>query len=127
MIESSETESRASDVGRRAEDAALAHLSAHGLHVVARNFRCRSGEIDLIMRDGACLVFVEVRYRRSDRYGSAAESVAARKQARLLRAAEYYLQTHPEQRGRAMRFDVVALRPAAQGLHIEWISDAFSG
>lgn len=115
------------DVGQRAEDAALAYLSERGLRVVERNFRCRAGEIDLIMRDGACLVFVEVRYRRSDRYGSPAESVAARKQARLLAAAQYYLQTHPAERALAMRFDVIAVKPAQPGLHIEWISDAFGG
>ncbi len=97
------------------------------MRVIERNFHCRAGEIDLIMRDGDCLVFVEVRYRRSDRYGSPAESVAARKQARLLTTAQYYLQTHPAQRERPMRFDVVAVRPSPQGLHIEWISDAFSG
>jgi putative endonuclease len=124
MIDAPGIESRAPDTGRRAEDAALAYLGERGLRAVERNFRCRAGEIDLIMRDGACLVFVEVRYRSSDRYGSPAESVSARKQARLLAAAQYYLQMHPGQRELAMRFDVVAVRP---GSRIEWISDAFGG
>lgn len=111
--------------GRRAEAAALDYLSARGLREVERNFRCRAGEIDLVMRDGDCLVFVEVRYRRSDRFGGPAESVAARKRRRLLTAAQYYLQVRPAARALAARFDVVAVRPAPRGLHIEWIADAF--
>lgn len=115
----------APDVGRRVEEAARRYLTGRGLREVARNFRCRVGEIDLVMRDGDCLVFVEVRYRRSERFGGAAESIVARKRRRLWRAAQYYLQTHGEYAGLAARFDVVAVRPGPSGLSIEWITDAF--
>lgn len=105
--------------GRDAEDRACAYLRARGLALVARNYSCRSGEIDLIMRDGATLVFVEVRYRRNARFGDSAETVDWRKQARLVAAAQTYLQhkrvTAP------CRFDVVA----ATGPQLRWIRDAF--
>jgi putative endonuclease len=102
---------------------ALHYLEAQGLTLVTRNFRCRTGELDLIMREGEYLVFVEVRSRRYIRYGTPAESVTRPKQQKLLRAAAFYLQ------GRHLdlpcRFDVVAiLRPGGEP-HIEWIRDAF--
>ncbi|AXE34878.1 YraN family protein [Chromobacterium phragmitis] len=80
--------------GRDAEDRALALLEARGLKLVARNWHCRGGEIDLIMRDGAALVFVEVRHRGGSRYGGAADSITASKQRKLLLAAEVYLSSH---------------------------------
>lgn len=110
--------------GRLAEEAALDYLQTQGLRPVECNFRCRAGEIDLVMRDGDVLVFVEVRYRHSDRFGGPAESVVARKRQRLIMAAEYYLYTHPAARRLAARFDVVAVRPG-EPLRIEWIADAF--
>jgi putative endonuclease len=93
-------------LGRAAEDAALAHLCAHGLALVERNFLCRGGEIDLIMQDGPQLVFVEVRRRASRAFGGAAASVTPAKQRRLLLAAQVYLlryRTLPP-----CRFDLVA-------------------
>ena len=78
--------------GTAAEDLALRYLEAQGMTLVTRNFRCRTGELDLIMRDGEQLVFVEVRSRRYIRYGTPAESVTRTKQQRLLRAAAFYLQ-----------------------------------
>lgn len=78
------------------------------------------------MTDGSVLVFVEVRYRRQAAYGDALESVDARKQARLRRAAAHFLATHPDQAGRPCRFDVVALAPGAVGrLRARWVQDAF--
>ncbi|UTH76361.1 YraN family protein [Chromobacterium sp. IIBBL 290-4] len=77
--------------GRDAEDRALALLEAAGLKLVARNWHCRGGEIDLIMRDGAYWVFIEVRHRGGSRFGSAADSITASKQRKLLLAAEVYL------------------------------------
>jgi putative endonuclease len=93
--------------GQAGEDAALAHLAAHGLQLVERNFRCKGGEIDLIMQERGTLVFVEVRKRADGRYGGAAASVTLRKQARLVVAAHVFLQryTMPP----ACRFDVVAI------------------
>lgn len=107
--------------GDAAEALAAAFLEAHGLKVVARNFRCRAGEIDLIALSGPTTVFVEVRARTSDRFGGAAASVTAAKRKRLLKTARYYLAQQGGQR--ACRFDVVLLSGAAR--EIEWIQDAF--
>lgn len=105
--------------GRDAEDAALARLRQSGLTLLERNYRARRGEIDLVMRDGDTLVFVEVRYRSSAGYGSAAETVDHRKRAKLIAAAQSYLQ---RKRWRhACRFDVVAM----QGARLNWLRDAF--
>lgn len=109
--------------GASAEDLALRYLEARGLTLVMRNFRCRAGELDLIMRDGGQLVFVEVRSRRYVRYGAPAESVTRAKQQKLLRAAAFYLQR--QRLDLPCRFDVVAiLRPDGEP-QIEWIQDAF--
>lgn len=101
---------------RRAEE----YLKRHQLRPIARNHRCRQGEIDLIMRDGAVLVFVEVRYRRSARFGTPAETVDWRKQRRLAAAANHYLSGHPTVL--PCRFDVVAISGDDQ---IAWIKNAF--
>ena len=108
--------------GAQAEQLACAHLEHAGLRLLTRNYRCPQGEIDLVMDDRGILVFVEVRYRRSAVYGSAAESVDRRKQARLQAAAAHYLLTH--QLDRACRFDVVALSGAPA--RVDWLRDAFS-
>lgn len=107
--------------GEAAEQAAWKTLRARGWKLVARNYRCPLGEIDLICEDGANLVFVEVRYRGDHRFGLAAETVDARKQAKLARAAKHFLRCHLQHCDRPMRFDVVAI----QGEAIEWIPDAF--
>jgi putative endonuclease len=107
--------------GDAAEALAAAFLEARGLKVVARNFRCRAGEIDLIALSGPTTVFVEVRARTSDRFGGAAASVTAAKRRRLLKTARDYLAQQGGQR--ACRFDVVLLSGAAR--EIEWIQDAF--
>jgi putative endonuclease len=93
--------------GRLGEDRALAHLEAHGLTLVARNFLCKAGEIDLVMHEGPMLVFVEVRRRASRRFGGAVYSVTPAKQQRLLRAAQFYLLRHPIPP--PCRFDLVAI------------------
>ncbi|HFC52882.1 MAG TPA: YraN family protein [Gammaproteobacteria bacterium] len=108
--------------GDRAEQMACDYLLAQGLELYERNYRCRCGEIDLIMGDGASLAFIEVRYRSSSRFGSAAETVQRRKQARIAAAAARYLQSNPKLARRPARFDVVLLQPPAT---IEWIKDAF--
>lgn len=107
--------------GPAAEALAAAHLQRHRLHVLECNYRCRSGEIDLIARDGDTLVFVEVRMRRSQRYGGAAASVDRAKQTRILRAARHYLIGKPDQ---PCRFDVL-LMDALDPMRIEWLRDAF--
>jgi len=94
-------------LGREGEDAALAHLSGHGLQLVERNFLCKGGEIDLIMRDGEQLVFVEVRRRADLRHGGAAASVTPHKQRRMVHAAQLFLQRYRQTP--PCRFDVVAI------------------
>ena len=109
------------EVGQRAEDRAQARLIAHGLQPVTRNYRCRGGEIDLVMRDGDCLVFVEVRFRRSNSFGGALSSIDARKQRRLTLAAQHYLARHGWQG--PCRFDVMAFDSESRET---WIRDAFA-
>lgn len=118
-------ETGGSNVGRRAEDLACRHLGEHGLELLQRNYRCNSGEIDLVMQDGACIVFVEVRFRRNTRFGGALESIDRRKQGRLIRTAQHYLQTQDETRWAASRFDVVCVSPGGETPDLEWIRDAF--
>jgi len=111
--------------GRAAEDRALKELSAAGLRLVARNFRCRVGEIDLVMREGDTLVFVEVRQRQSARFGDASESVTAAKQRKLLAAAALFVAWHPALRDMPMRFDLFALDGNTHGTHpapgVKWL------
>jgi len=111
--------------GARGEDAALELLRAAGLALLGRNLRCRAGEIDLAMRDGAELVFVEVRRRAGMRYGGAAASVDAAKRRRLLRAAAHFLaplaRAHWGGATPRCRFDVVALEAGGA----RWLKDAF--
>lgn len=111
--------------GRWAETAAARHLQQAGLGLWDRNYRCRCGEIDLVMQEGAVLVFVEVRYRRSSDFGSGAESVHAAKQQRIIRAAQHYLQMHPQRARGACRFDVVIVSGTDAAAGLEWIRDAF--
>ena len=107
------------------ERAAESFLRAHGLKTLKRNFLARNGEIDLVMLDGETLVFAEVRYRRSDRYGSGAESVTLRKQQRIVRAARLFLQYHDPQQARPCRFDVISIGRKNGRTEFDWIRDAF--
>lgn len=112
--------------GDPAEQLALEHLQARGLKLVARNFRCRLGEIDLIMLDDECLIFVEVRFRKRGYFASALESVDRRKQRKLALAAGYFLGRHHEYRHHAVRFDVVGLDgPSRDRYRLQWVRDAF--
>lgn len=106
--------------GQDAENLACDYLQAQGLHLLERNYRLRSGEIDIVCRDGTHLVFIEVRYRKNERYGGAVQSIDWRKQQRIIRTAQHYLLRHRVDL--PVRFDVVAIS-GTQG--IEWIQDAF--
>lgn len=108
--------------GAEAEDAAERLLQRQGLRTVARNFRCRGGELDLLMLDGATLVVVEVRARGNPAFGNAAESIDARKQARIARATQMFLASQPQYVTHALRFDVVLFDGERPG---EWIRAAF--
>lgn len=110
-------------LGFEAENIALAYLEACGLILVERNFHCRFGELDLIMRTDEMLIFIEVRSRRTARYGTPAESVTLSKQRKLLNAAAVYLQLKQIQL--PCRFDVVAITKTNNQSHIEWIKNAF--
>lgn len=112
--------------GRRAEDVARRHLEAQGLELLIANYRCRAGEVDLVMLEGTTLVLVEVRSRTTSTHGDAASTVGARKQQRLVRAARHLLLTHPPYRRLAARFDVIAIDPGPDGApELRWIRDAF--
>lgn len=112
--------------GQRAEDRALELLRHAGLVLVARNYRCPQGELDLVMAHGETLVMVEVRYRHNRGFGSAADSVDARKREKLLRAAQHFLQQDARYRRRPLRFDVVAINETdADRIEMDWIQDAF--
>jgi len=108
--------------GARAEEICAELLRGAGLRVLARNWRCRHGEIDLVAEDGGTLVFAEVRFRSDQRYGGAAESVTAAKQARLIAAARLYLMRRPDAE---CRFDVLLL-DSLEGSRIQWIRNAFA-
>ena len=111
-------------LGRRGEDLAAAHLEEWGYVVRERNWRCQAGEIDIVAEDGGCLVFVEVRTRRGQEYGSPEESVTPAKQARLAEVAQTYLQEHSWDGD--WRIDVVAVEMAYGGklLRVELIKNA---
>ena len=108
--------------GRQAEDRAAQYLRRAGLQILARNARFKAGELDLIALDGEQLVFIEVRARAISRFGTAADSITATKQARLVRAAQAWLQQQRAHQHRAVRFDVMAFDGSAEP---QWIRHAF--
>ena len=112
-------------MGREAERLAECFLVQRGLALIDRNYRCRRGEIDLVMRDAGTLIFVEVRRRTHGAFGGAAESVDVRKRTRLVAAAEHYLMANRIGDDRPCRFDVVAIDGPLRRARIEWIRDAF--
>ena len=113
-------------VGAHFEDAALARLARHGLALVARNWRCRHGELDLVMREkNGDVVFVEVRFRGDTAYGDGVESVAAAKRGRLVKAARAFLAAHPALSRAPCRFDIAAFSGTTQDPAFEWHKNAF--
>lgn len=110
--------------GDAAEALAAEHLARQGLKVLARQFRCRGGELDLVCRHGGTLVFVEVRLRRSQAFGGAGASITATKQARIIHAARVFLAARPWLAGLDCRFDCVLLDALAPA-RVEWLRDAF--
>ena len=108
--------------GAQAEDIALRYLEARGLKLIDRNVRARGGELDLVMRDAESLVIVEVRKRSHPGFGSAAESIDARKRARIVLAARALLAQRPDLARLPARFDVVTLDA---GDRVDWIQAAF--
>ena len=113
--------------GNKAEALAEQIMCQAGLSCLARNYRCKQGELDLVMRDGDTVVFVEVRYRRHNRWGGAAESVNQPKQQRVILAAQHFLLHHPTLANRPCRFDVIAAEGnPADPADYQWIREAFT-
>jgi putative endonuclease len=113
-------------VGSNAENLALQFLQNEGLTPVQRNFRCRLGELDLIMHDDNCLVIVEVRYRGSNSLVPASLTIDQRKQRKLIRTAALYLAWNQRFANSPLRFDVLAIDADTRNeISIEWIRDAF--
>jgi putative endonuclease len=108
-------------VGDLAEERAAKFLARNGFKILERNYCCKGGEIDLVCDDGGTLVFVEVRARKSSRYGTPASTVRRRKQQHLVHAAEHYLATRKIDE-RACRFDVIAI----EGDRLQHFRDAFT-
>lgn len=112
--------------GAQAEQLAADYLQAQGITLIARNLRCRAGEIDLVCLDGELLALVEVRQRSGHHFGGALASVTRFKQRRIIRAARFFLRCRAQWRNRAIRFDVLAVQGSPQGAHdIIWVKDAF--
>lgn len=111
--------------GQFYEQQALVFLEQQGLQLVQQNYSCRFGEIDLVMREQQTLVFVEVKFRRSNNFGGAAAAVTLSKQQKLTRTALYYLQNSQSNGQQHCRFDVVAI--TEQPADICWIKNAFAG
>lgn len=111
----------ADNQGLVAEKLAATFLTQQGLKLVASNYHCRYGEIDLIMQEGNTLVFVEVRLRSNSRFGSAATSITPQKQQKLIRTAQHYLQQHAIQS--RCRFDAILMQQADMS-QIEWLRNA---
>lgn len=114
---------RSRDLGGEVESIALRFLEGRGMRLIGRNYQCRAGEIDLIMEESGTLVFVEVRFRKTSIFGSALESVDARKRSRIINCASHYLTT--KKISSPARFDVVAISPCGEELGVTWVPDAF--
>ena len=114
------------DTGQAFEAAARTHLERAGLVIVAANAGYRVGELDLVMREGQTLVFVEVRYRRDARFGGGSVSVTPAKRRRIALAASAWLASHPRDAQRPCRFDVIAIAGSTGAPQIEWIRNAFT-
>ncbi|MBV1870160.1 MAG: YraN family protein [Gammaproteobacteria bacterium] len=119
--------------GQKFELFSEAYLTKRGLRLVTRNFSCRHGEIDLIMKDEQTLVFVEVRYRNNSQFGSALDSITLAKQARIIKTAHYYLQTNGSTNKLFCRFDALGISgqdsletQKTKHLQVEWVKDAFT-
>lgn len=108
-------------IGTDKETLAAEYLSARGMRIVERNFRCRQGEVDIIGHHDGYLVFVEVKYRKNAEKGTALEAVDIRKQRRICRTADFYRYLHRCGENTPVRYDVLAI----QGEEISWIPNAF--
>lgn len=114
------------DKGLSRESEARGYLERRGLHCLAQNFHCRFGEIDLVMRDGEAVCFVEVKYRGSRAFGGAAFALTPVKQRKLIKAAQMFVAANRGYAAAPLRFDAVLIQGRADGSdEIEWIKNAF--
>lgn len=116
---------KAHPAGLHWERLAERFLRRRGLRTLARNFHCRMGEVDLVMGDGDTTVFIEVRYRRNNAFGSALDTVTRHKQLKLIRTASLFLARKPLLASRPCRFDVVGISGSEAEPQIEWARNAF--
>jgi putative endonuclease len=115
---------KTAELGQAAELLACNYLEKQGLKLITRNFRCRMGEIDLIMQDKVELVFIEVRYRQSNDFGGAIDSIDKHKCHKMVKTASYYLQQNAVADESPCRFDVMIVY-SVERERLEWIQDAF--
>ncbi len=108
-------------IGNITEARASEYLEAQGCTILERNYRCKLGELDIVAKDGDELVFVEVKYRRSERYGLPEQAVNRTKQANMRRVASWYLAEHRLSEDMPMRFDVIAI----DSEELRWYRNAF--
>ena len=112
--------------GLRFEDQARKYLQAQGLLLLQSNYHCRFGEIDLIMRDGDTLCFIEVKFRKSLFFGGAAAALSRPKQRKIIKTALFYISVHKHLANQAIRFDALLIQRQADGSNqINWIQNAF--
>jgi putative endonuclease len=109
--------------GQAAEEKALDYLTEKGLKLVTRNYSCRLGEIDLIMRDRDYLVFIEVRSRTSMTFGGGIASITYAKRQKIIKTTAHYMMKHQLQDKHPLRFDVISIDGASES--ITWLKDAF--
>jgi putative endonuclease len=111
--------------GQIAEKMARQYLVKKGIKILDTNYRGRSGEIDIIAMDNDTIAFVEVRYRHSDKFGMAHETVGSAKQRRIINTARYYLQTNKQYGNHAARFDLLCLDGELIQANFKWFKSAF--
>ncbi|NWC11036.1 YraN family protein [Pseudomonas agarici] len=112
--------------GKDAESLALRHLERHGLRLLAQNWLCKRGELDLVMLDSDTVVFVEVRYRKNTQWGGAAGSIDTHKRKKLIFAAQYFLQRESRWASHPCRFDVIAIEGNLEAApQLNWLRNAF--
>jgi putative endonuclease len=111
--------------GAAFEQRACDELERAGLKLLVRNYTTRYGELDLIMRDGETVVFVEVRHRLRASHGDAAASITTTKQMRLIQTAQLWLAAHPQHAQRSCRFDVVSYDGPIDSARMNWLKGAF--
>lgn len=115
-----------SDIGYKVEQLVSRYLQKKAFQLIGSNFRCKVGELDLIMKDQEYLVFIEVRYRAQEDYGSGLESIHYYKQRRIIKAAQLYLQCHAWAQNLPCRLDVVSVSGPLEAPKIHWVPNAFT-